>query len=234
MEAPFKDGVPYFSREEEAQARLSANARRNKYSVTDIYIEDDDIESFEFIHRVRQDVIAWQNRSTVRNKTLHWGVAEAIYTFRGVSPRKFVYICLQFSQPGPDFLNITPVGHGPSTHNGRGLNGYQKRLVHQLIRAEFPGLVSLSKHDFIQLIPYEKKREEARIRRQLAWFEMRMTSQVGLRWVVEAMCPGIDGVLPPQHAPPYTSGNLGAVSPWIYPPVLISDPEVRPFWIITY
>ena len=87
-----------------------------------------------------------------------------------------------------------------------------------------PRLLS-SKHDFIQLTPFDQKREEAQMQRKIAWFERNLASQIGLRWLIEAMCPNIDLILPSQHAPPHSFGNLAAVSSWIYPPVPIPDAE---------
>lgn len=65
MEAPFLQGVPYFSREEEKTAREIAAARQNKDSVPDISIQEGDTTSFELIRRVRREVAAWKNRGTV-------------------------------------------------------------------------------------------------------------------------------------------------------------------------
>lgn len=66
MEAPFLQGVPYFSREEEAAARSIALARMSKSSVADIHLNPSDVESFKFLRRVRQEVFDWKLRSTVR------------------------------------------------------------------------------------------------------------------------------------------------------------------------
>ena len=59
MEAPFTEGVPYLSRQEEARARSIAAARRDKTSVADIKIPADDIDSIEFFQRVRREVRQW-------------------------------------------------------------------------------------------------------------------------------------------------------------------------------
>ena len=65
MEAPFLEGVPYFSREEEAASRAAEAAKRDRNSFVDIFIRDGDTESLEFIQRVRQEVTAWRSRGTV-------------------------------------------------------------------------------------------------------------------------------------------------------------------------
>ena len=68
MEAPFLEGVPYFSREEEAESRAAEVAKRDRNNFADIFIRDGDIESLQFIQRVRQEVITWRNRGTVSSK----------------------------------------------------------------------------------------------------------------------------------------------------------------------
>lgn len=65
MEAPFLEGVPYYSREEEAAARAIALARQNKASVPDLTIKKDDTEALEFVRRVRQEIDAWKKRTAV-------------------------------------------------------------------------------------------------------------------------------------------------------------------------
>lgn len=67
MEAPFLLGVPYLSREEEATSRSLEIARRDRNTFVDIFVQDDDIKSIEFVRRVRQEVSAWSNRKTVRD-----------------------------------------------------------------------------------------------------------------------------------------------------------------------
>ena len=79
----------------------------------------------------------------------------------------------------------------------RGLNGYQKRLVHQLVRAEYPELVTISRPGFIQIVAYDKEREDAIRKSKLKIFEDRVARQVGLRWIVEAMAGGnLDAIDP--------------------------------------
>ena len=65
MEAPFLEGVPYLSREEEALARQLALARLDKARVADIRIQSEDHESLAFVQRVREEVNEWKSRTTV-------------------------------------------------------------------------------------------------------------------------------------------------------------------------
>lgn len=65
MEAPFLEGVPYLSREEEASARRISLARQNRDAAPDIKINAEDLDSLEFVGRVRHEIQAWQNRVEV-------------------------------------------------------------------------------------------------------------------------------------------------------------------------
>ena len=94
-------------------------------------------------------------------------------------------------QSWPEFLNIAPDGHAVTQFTEkRGLNNYQKRLVHQLVRAEFPEFVSVSRPGFIQIIPYIKEREDIIQKTKMKAFEEKLARQVGLRWLVEGMVGG--------------------------------------------
>ena len=55
MEAPFLEGVPYFSREEEAMAR---RLRDEKAVYTDIDIDRDDLESLKFVKAVTDEILS--------------------------------------------------------------------------------------------------------------------------------------------------------------------------------
>jgi len=115
MDAPFLEGVPYLSRDEEARARSNAIARQDRNRFKDIFIPEGDLESLQFVRTVRQEILEWQNRSTVR-----------VFLYLGTKT------CSCVAQPEPSFLNIAPLNHSRPEYNGRGLNGYQKRLVRKL------------------------------------------------------------------------------------------------------
>lgn len=62
MEAPFLEGVPYFSRDEEALAR---QRREEKSVYTDIDIDPDDLESLKFATAVTEEIENWKARRGV-------------------------------------------------------------------------------------------------------------------------------------------------------------------------
>ena len=61
LEAPFIEGVPYYSRKEEALARQIAFARWNRNRITSIEIAEGDQESLDFVQRTRLEISAWKD-----------------------------------------------------------------------------------------------------------------------------------------------------------------------------
>ncbi|KAI4253718.1 MAG: hypothetical protein LQ352_003516 [Teloschistes flavicans] len=153
IDGPFLEGVPYFSRAEEAAAR-QLDAEQKRTHLTDIRIRDAEAESF--MRRVRQEVFNWKNRLL----------------------------------PMPDFLNIAPVGHERHDFRGTGLNNYQKALVHQYVRSEHPDLTTISRPGFIQVVAYNKERDDSEQKFRAQKLEERLSKQIGLRWLVEAIHGG--------------------------------------------
>ncbi|KAI9801093.1 MAG: Mitochondrial beta-keto-acyl synthase [Piccolia ochrophora] len=156
IEAPFKDGVPYLSRKEEAAARRIAMQRPDRMAFADINLREEDVEAVRFVSNTRALILSWK------------------------------------AQPAPrgDFLNISAPDYHADPHGSRGLNSFQKRLVHQLVRAEFPEFVSVSRGKFIQLIPYDKGREDKINANRTRRFDEHLARHIGLRWLVEAMTTG--------------------------------------------
>ena len=73
--------------------------------------------------------------------------------------------------------------------------------MHQLVRAEYPDFVSISRAGFVQIMKYDEKREDSIKKQKMEVFKEKVTRQVGLRWVVEAMCGGsLDNINPIMFA----------------------------------
>lgn len=88
----------------------------------------------------------------------------------------------------PDFLNISAIGFDPILHPERFLNSFQRRLTHQYIRAEHPDLTTITRQGFIQIVAYDKEQEDAVQKYRNRVFDEKLTKQIGLRWLVEAIC----------------------------------------------
>ncbi|GAB7340100.1 hypothetical protein MBLNU457_6588t1 [Dothideomycetes sp. NU457] len=78
------------------------------------------------------------------------------------------------------------------------LSRFEKRLIHQLIRSEFPDLVTISKKSVIQVIPFDKEREDKIRRERKKEAEERIVKLTGFRWVVEALCGSDIGKVDPK------------------------------------
>ncbi|KAI9760982.1 MAG: Mitochondrial beta-keto-acyl synthase [Chaenotheca gracillima] len=156
LEAPFTEGVPYLSRQEEAAARRIALERQEKWSIADIDLREDDVQGKEFVETTRQAIKTWTSRSTLE----------------------------------PDYLNVPPAQFVGEMQDSRGLNNFQKRLVHQLVRAEFPDLVSASRPGFVQITKFNQDRENSMKKSKQKRLDEQLSRQIGLRWLWEAMVGG--------------------------------------------
>lgn len=105
-------------------------------------------------------------------------------------------------------MNIAPTGSGMTDSNTRGFNGYQKRLIHQLIRAEYPDIVSVSRQNFVQLLPLDHEREELVLTRKRKVMERNLIQQIGMRWVIEAMCNKAETVLDSDIVSPISASTV--------------------------
>ncbi|KAI9833651.1 MAG: hypothetical protein M1826_006742 [Phylliscum demangeonii] len=163
-----KDGVPYLSVPEEKQARQIALAREDKSNIVDLIVAKDDASSLAFVKQTRENISAWQAKSN--GKDMEKGTEKG--TGMNVSA---------------SFVNIGPPGHAVDPHNSSSLDNYQKRLVHQLVRAEFPGLVSIGKSSFIQVTTHDQEREDGIKRSRQKRLDEQLARQIGFRWVIDAL-----------------------------------------------
>ncbi|KAF2798585.1 CAF1-domain-containing protein [Melanomma pulvis-pyrius CBS 109.77] len=77
------------------------------------------------------------------------------------------------------------------------ISRFEKRLVHQLIRAEFPEFVSIPKPDCILVKHFDAMREADNTAKQKRLARERIANGTGFRWVFEALAQGdIDPIDP--------------------------------------
>jgi len=65
MDSPFKEGVPYLSREETEVVRQKAMEKWDRASIPDIKIRPDDHQALNFMKRVRSEIDQWLKLSRV-------------------------------------------------------------------------------------------------------------------------------------------------------------------------
>lgn len=70
------------------------------------------------------------------------------------------------------------------------ISRFEKRLVHQLVRAEYPDLVSMGRQDCVRIINFDSVREAENIRRIKNRVKEQIIRQTGFRWVFEALVHG--------------------------------------------
>ncbi|KAJ9666986.1 hypothetical protein H2201_002819 [Coniosporium apollinis] len=70
------------------------------------------------------------------------------------------------------------------------LNSFERRLVHQLVRAEYPEFITLSKPAGVQIKPLDVEREEAYRKRKKKAASLKIAERTAFRWVIEALCGG--------------------------------------------
>ena len=157
MSRPFHRGVPYLSRAEAREARDKHAKRQDKSAISDIQIKPTETESLAFLERVRSEIKVWLASRSM--ETL-------------------------------DFLNIDAVGPNAARDNSeppQDMSRFEKRLVHQLVRAEFPELVTISKRGFIQIVRFNQAREDRLAADRKKELEERVNRQKGFRWIIEAL-----------------------------------------------
>ncbi|KAH7408718.1 ribonuclease H-like domain-containing protein [Phaeosphaeria sp. MPI-PUGE-AT-0046c] len=169
MAKPFTHGVQYLSRQEAAQVKQATQDRLdNKNPIADLQLKEGDVESLDFMRRVREAITKWK----VTNAE-----SMAITTHTGMkNPPRFMAI-----------------------------SRFEKRLVHQLVRAEFPELVSVGRADCVRIIYYDPLREAANNERIKERVNEQIARQTGFRWVFEALARGDVR----KANPIYVSQNLG-------------------------
>jgi poly(A)-specific ribonuclease len=132
----FSQGVPYLSREEEDESRAEYNQRADKNSkIPDIIIAVDDSATLEFYRGARRMISTWFKSV----KVCYLSISMKIYA--------------DFVKPELEFVNVSNPA-GP-------LNGFQRRLIHQLVRNEFPTLRTWARNDgsFMQVTKLDVKKE---------------------------------------------------------------------------
>ncbi|KAF2277954.1 CAF1-domain-containing protein [Westerdykella ornata] len=154
MDLPFTHGVQYLSRDEAYLAKQLAYDRIDKKNVfEDMQLKETDVDSLDFVHRVRQEIIQWTTSDSASlSVTTHTGM------------------------PNPPAISV--------------ISRFEKRLVYQLLRAEFPHLVAIGRNDCIKIVHFDALREEDNKKRMKSRVKEQISRQTGFRWIVEALARG--------------------------------------------
>jgi poly(A)-specific ribonuclease len=173
-------GVRYLSRAEEAEAMVIAETKTLKMNFEDIVLSDHDIEALELVEEVRTEISNWTSTGRPNSYTL---------TIRS---RKSVKMWSE------------------SRHNIRvppdlELTSFDRRLIHQLVRTEFPELRTMTKSGNIIVVRYDAKRESDAATSRLKKAKRMVQENIGFRWIVEALFCGADNL---KRLDPKATGML--------------------------
>ncbi|KAF3044543.1 hypothetical protein E8E11_002706 [Didymella keratinophila] len=87
-------------------------------------------------------------------------------------------------------LEITSSTGLPNASASCTISRFEKRLVHQLVRAEFPDAVAIGRNDCIRIMPFDAVREADNTRRIKTRVKEQIARQTGFRWIFEALVGG--------------------------------------------
>lgn len=97
---------------------------------------------------------------------------------------------LVWQQKVPTALEITSSTGLPNVSANCTISRFEKRLVHQLVRAEFPNAVAIGRQDCIRILPFDPVREADNARRIKHRVKEQILRQTGFRWIFEALIGG--------------------------------------------
>lgn len=172
MHLPFTEGVSYLSwREQQEIYRREDERENNKSQMPDIPASD--LGARAFLAHVRKEVSYWLKLGKVRRRMNHLRMFD-----RANYPE----------QNGPSYLNIPASSPVDTPDSVASLTNLQRRLVYQVVRNEFPRqATAISRGFFIQIVPYDEKREEENKSKQVARLQSRVQKETGFRHLFDAI-----------------------------------------------
>lgn len=158
----FNSGVPYLSPEESKTAKEAAYKRFQR-NIGDIELEEDNEEAHKLLDEVRQQITLFKRSS---DEELYLVVHE-----EETGHRRYI--------TSWNAKNDDPIKDS--------LSRYEKRLIHQLIRAEYPDLVTFGREKYMQVIYLNEEREKEVLRKKKHGVKEQIKRQTGFQWIVDAM-----------------------------------------------
>jgi CAF1 family ribonuclease len=99
------------------------------------------------------------------------------------------------------YLNIPDTSDGGVHYAAASqiLSRYQIRLVHQIVRNEYPTLKTTGKGHFIQITPFDDARDMNEKLQQARYRERDISRAIEFRWLIEAICGGDITRMPSEY-----------------------------------
>ncbi|KAF2434576.1 CAF1-domain-containing protein [Tothia fuscella] len=104
--------------------------------------------------------------------------------------RKEINEWLNTGKPDSDQFSITSRSIPSTECSFPELQSFDRRLVHQIIRAEYPNLTTQGRHLSVTIRPLDEDREKRIRKERKKNSSAKILRQVGFRWIVEALTGG--------------------------------------------
>ena len=127
----------------------------------------------------------------------------------------YVHACVQKWQKEPsatreDFLNIPDTSESAISYTEalQNLNRYQIRLVHQIVRNEYPTLKTAGKGHFIQVTAFDDKRDPTGKLVEARYRDRDISRATEFRWLIEAIGGGDITNMPSEYFTNVFAGDV--------------------------
>lgn len=175
LSQPFTRGVSYLSRVEAMEAKQNAKERGNKNRFDDIKIAEDDVQTTQFLEKVRREIREWKKD----------GKSEELLIVSQKMPVESDMIRTNF---GSSQMSRTLHWEKVITPD---LSSFDRRLVHQLVRAEYKDeLMTLGRHNCIIIKDVDLQREDRYQKERMKRVKGQIARLTGFRWIIEALTGG--------------------------------------------
>jgi poly(A)-specific ribonuclease len=177
IEEPFEHGVPYLSRDEEKLVKQKAKDRNDPNRFTDMVFDGGDIQMIKFMKKIREETDQWLE--TWSPDFHQFSIVSSASLLCSQKVYVLMNLTTQTSRDKPSLECALPE-----------LTSFDKRIVHQLIRKEYPGLITLGRQSSVTIKALNEEHEKAIQKERRRRVRAQIARQTGFRWIVEAMAGG--------------------------------------------
>ncbi|KAK6439834.1 hypothetical protein LTR95_003952 [Oleoguttula sp. CCFEE 5521] len=150
------------------------------FSIGVPYLAPDEARQARESHANRQD------KSAIADMQLKSTDTEALALVQRV--RNEINHWLSDESPEADsYLNLTSVATGAVGEDAPEMSRFEKRICHQIVRAEYPRLVTVSRRGCVQVVHFDADREARILAERKAELKERIGRQKGFSWIIESL-----------------------------------------------
>ncbi|OQO13579.1 hypothetical protein B0A48_01808 [Cryoendolithus antarcticus] len=150
------------------------------FSVGIPYMAPDEIRQARESHANRQD------KSAIQDLQLKESDVESLALLQRVRSQINTWLA-DGSPEAESYITITPVATTSLGEDTPEMTRFARRLIHQVVRAEYPKLVTVSRRGGIQIVHFVQEREARILADRKAELKERIGRQKGFSWIVESL-----------------------------------------------